>query len=558
MVSIAVAKEAAASHVSLDDSEPSSSFTLVEALAAVALVWYLVVVVVSTVGYTQLRRWYSSPRPPAFCLTQLPPDDIPHVTVIRPVKGLEPSLYDCLAATFRQTYPLQKLTIYFCVSSRDDPAYPTLQRLVDDFPAFDAKILVESDDPQLNGSTEHDHGQRPPMGPNPKIRNMSRAYREAKGDIVWILDCNVWVGRGVCGRMVDTLCGYGGRRKNKFVHLLPLVVDTDTAPHGEESQGLLDGDTNGHGRAHVASSSTERYELRSSGSTSTRKSRIWQLGGGRLEELFMSSSHAKFYTAINTVLIAPCIVGKSNMFRRSHLNALTGPLPEQAEGIDFFSENICEDHLIGDRLWRQQIPAEKTRGESWGKHAMCFGDLAIQPMAGMSVPEYVARRVRWLRVRKFTVTLATLVEPGTESFLCALYGAFAVTTLPFFRDMLGMPQTWTAFWIFWFVNVALWCFVDWTLYRKLHSANSIEVDECTPPFARPPKTSNGTRRPFEEWFLAWLGREGLAWPVWAWAVYGGVTVKWRGKKFWVGFDMKVHEINDKGEEGSERRKARKD
>ncbi|KAL1644394.1 Ceramide glucosyltransferase [Diplodia intermedia] len=558
MVSIAVAKEAAASHVSLDDSEPSSSFTLVEALAAVALVWYLVVVVVSTVGYTQLRRWYSSPRPPAFCLTQLPPDDVPHVTVIRPVKGLEPSLYDCLAATFRQTYPLQKLTIYFCVSSRDDPAYPTLQRLVDDFSAFDAKILVEADDPQLNGSTEHDHGQRPPMGPNPKIRNMSRAYREAKGDIVWILDCNVWVGRGVCGRMVDTLCGYGGRRKNKFVHLLPLVVDTDTAPHGEESQGLLDGDTNGHGRAHVASSSTERYELRGSGSTSTRKSRIWQLGGGRLEELFMSSSHAKFYTAINTVLIAPCIVGKSNMFRRSHLNALTGPLPAQAEGIDFFSENICEDHLIGDRLWRQQIPAEKTQGESWGKHAMCFGDLAIQPMAGMSVPEYVARRVRWLRVRKFTVTLATLVEPGTESFLCALYGAFAVTTLPFFRDTLGMPQTWTAFWIFWFVNVALWCFVDWTLYRKLHSANSIEVDECTPPFARPPKTSNGTRRPFEEWFLAWLGREGLAWPVWAWAVYGGVTVKWRGKKFWVGFDMKVHEIKDKGEEGSERRKARKD
>lgn len=391
------------------------------------------------------------------------------------------------------------------------------------------------------------------MGPNPKIRNMSRAYREAKGDIVWVLDCNVWIAKGVCGRMVDTLCGYGGARKNKFVHQIPLVVDTNTAPHGEESQGLLSGETNGD--AHVASTSTASYDLRNA-APKTRQSRIWQLGGGRLEELFMSSAHAKFYTAINTVLIAPCIVGKSNMFRRSHLDALTGPLPAQAEGIDFFSSNICEDHLIGDRLWRKQIPGEQA-GEKWGKHALVFGDLAIQPMAGMSVREYVARRVRWLRVRKFTVTLATLVEPGTEAFLCSLYGAFAVTTLPFFGDVLGVPRSWAAFWAFWAASVAAWCVVDWTLYRKLHSANSIEVDEMTPPFARPPRTPNGTRRPFGEWFLAWLGRESLAWPVWAWAVYGGVTVTWRGKRFWVGLDMKVHEIEEKGGAG-ENGKGRRD
>ncbi|KAH7042691.1 hypothetical protein B0J12DRAFT_206098 [Macrophomina phaseolina] len=541
MVSIAgAAKGAVASDVSPHDNE-ASSFSLVEILATVALVWYVAVVVVCTVGYTQLRRWYSSPRPPAYCLTQLPRDEIPHVTIIRPVKGLEPSLYDCLAATFRQTYPLQKLTIYFCVSSREDPAYPTLQRLVEDFPAFDAKILIETDDPLLNGEQD---GSRPPMGPNPKIRNMSRAYREAKSDIIWILDCNVWVAPGVCGRMVDTLCGYGGRKKNKFVHQLPLVVDTDTAPHGDESQGLLSGERSGS-----ASTSTAIYPP-------TRKHRIWNLGGGRLEELFMSSSHAKFYTAINTVLVAPCIVGKSNMFRRSHLNSLTGPLPTHAEGIDFFSENICEDHLIGDRLWKQQIPAEK-QGEKWGKHAMCFGDVAIQPMSGMSVREYIARRVRWLRVRKFTVTLATLVEPGTEAFLCSFYAAFAVTTLPYFRDTLGIPQTWTAFWMFWLLNVAVWCVVDWTLYRKLHSAHSIDVDENTPPFARPPKTANGTRRPFGDWFLAWLGREALAWPIWAWAVYGGVTVTWRGKRFWVGLDMKVHEIKN-GDDGAEGGKARRD
>jgi ceramide glucosyltransferase len=31
-----------------------------------------------------------------------------------------------------------------------------------------------------------------------------------------------------------------------------------------------------------------------------------------------------------------------------------------------------------------------------------------------------------------------------------------------------------------------------------------------------------------------------------WAVFGGVTVVWRGKKFWVGMDMKVHAVEEQG------------
>ena len=145
-------------------------------------------------------------------------------------------------------------------------------------------------------------------------------------------------------------------------------------------------------------------------------------------------------------------------------------------------------------------------------------------------------------MRKFTVTLATLVEPGTESFLCSLYGAFAFTTLPLFEDKLGIPQTWKAFSLLWLISVSTWCFTDRILYNKLHSGQSIEVDEDTPFFARPPK--NKSRRPLGEWILAWIGRETLALPIWMWAFWGGTRVEWRGKKFWVGMDMKVHEIPD--------------
>lgn len=50
-----------------------------------------------------------------------------------------------------------------------------------------------------------------------------------------------------------------------------------------------------------------------------------------------------------------------------------------------------------------------------------------------------------------------------------------------------------------------------------------------------------------------MGREVLAFPIWAWAVVGGVTVVWRGRRFWVGTDMKVHEIDGQGDGGGEER-----
>ena len=433
------------------------------------------------------------------------------------MKGLEPSLYDCLASTFHQDYAQNRRHIRFCISDRSDPALPVLERLIHDFPEHDAQILLGEEDEVL---------QKDELGPNPKIRNMSRAYREAIGDIVWIVDCNVWVAKGVCARMVAKLNGVGEEHRNKFVHQLHLVVDTMGTTTREETHGLLD-----------CQASTLTPTTSTTGHDVLQEDRnYWSIGGGRLEELFMSSSHAKFYTAINTVLIAPCIVGKSTMFRKSHLDSLTG-----GQGIDLFSNNICEDHLIGDLLWKQQVPEEK-QGEKWGKHALCFGDLAFQPMANMSVSEYWSRRVRWLRVRKFTVTLATLVEPGTESFLCSLYGAFAITTLPCFSDKFDIPQTWTTFALFWLFSVLVWCAMDWILYQKLHSSASIEIDEHTPAVACPP--NGGVRRPFGEWLLAWLGREALALPIWLWAFYGGTTVEWRGKRFWVGTDMKVHEITN--------------
>lgn len=492
---------------------------------------------------TASTRWrhYSAPSvmpiAPFLDLAQ-----VPHVTIIRPVKGIEPYLYECLAATFHQQYPSAKLTIYFCISARSDPAFPILEKLLVDFTSFDVKILVEEEDPYLSG----EDGQAYILGPNPKIRNMSRSYREAKGDIIWIIDCNVWISKTVAGLMVDHLCGFsatGGRRKYKFVHQLPLAVDVST---------LLD----------TSSSDPQHRSLMSKPVVS------W---GGLLEELFLSTSHAKFYTAISTVGIAPCTVGKSNMFRRSHLNALTPPNPSQnySPGIDHFSSNICEDHLIGDLLWKSSIPpsvqesaaregqairrseTEAAIPATWRNHALLLTPPCIQPLAKHSIRSYCARRTRWLRVRKFTVPLATFVEPGTESLLATTLGIFGLTTASWCQNVLGIPHSWTAFTLLWILAFSSWCAVDFLVWQMLQSWKGEEVDrkDVLHDAGIPMFVGSGRNRKLQEWGKGWLGRELLAWPIWVWACLGGTEVVWRGRKLWVGMDMTVHEVAVDADEG---------
>lgn len=457
-------------------------------------------------------------------MLEKPHRDIPHVTIIRPCKGHEPYLAECLASTFLQDYPRTRLTVHFCVSSRSDAATATVENVLKQYPNFDARLYIEDENPALTTAAGADA-----LGPNPKIRNMSQAYREAKGDLMWVIDCNVWVSRGVGARMVDKICGYGAdgtfTTAYKLVHHLPVCVDVhDDYTSRSGSRKLLRSMSQSHSApprdiAHIQDASDGF--------------------GGRLEELFLSSSHAKMYVAISSVAVAPCIVGKSNMFRKSHLAGLTG-----GKGIDYFSNNICEDHLIGDLLWKSKIvhqPPAKNVRQRLGNHGLVMGDLAIQPVAGMSVGGYIARRVRWLRVRKFTVPAATAVEPGTESVVCSLMGAWGLTTHSSTMPIAGSSWTWLLTW--WLLSMVIWNCVDRTVYLLLHSGATVENGDTIPSFAKPLAMPLAGRRRWFTWLKAWFGREFLAFGIWFWAIWGGVSVTWREKSFWVGFDMRVHEID---------------
>lgn len=220
--------------------------------------------------------------------------------------------------------------------------------------------------------------------------------------------------------------------------------------------------------------------------------------GTRLEEAFLNTNHAKMYIAINMIALDSCVIGKSNLYRRSELELVNGNLKRRSElaevdgrgcGLAAFGRFLAEDNMIGAALWHELDL----------RHELSC-DVAKNAIGGMTFSDYVWRRVRWIRVRKLMSLAATLLEPLTE---CVVLSIIAATCL---RYLLGVHP-------FYFVptHYALWIFVDLDVYKSLAG------------FPLPAS---------KRWsFLAaWVMREVLAFPIWILAMLGD-TVEWRGRRY---------------------------
>lgn len=151
------------------------------------------------------------------------------------------------------------------------------------------------------------------------------------------------------------------------------------------------------------------------------------------------------YSAINFSRASSCIVGKSNIFYKSHL--------EKVGGFRKFGQNMSEDNIIGQAIWNQGL-----------RHCMTT-DFAYQPLGSLSVIAYFKRRSRWTRVRKYAVPAATILEPITESLICGALGAYGMSRV------LGISPI-----LVYCLHIAYWIvndfFIAYTLYpwplSKLH------------------------------------------------------------------------------------------
>ena len=111
-------------------------------LSIALLVLYLFVCTVALVGsftiytrYSKSRGKRESPLPPS------PP--LSGVSILRPLKGLDPQLEECLESAFRQNYP--QFEILLSVADDRDPAADVAKALIAKYPNVNAKLITGND-----------------------------------------------------------------------------------------------------------------------------------------------------------------------------------------------------------------------------------------------------------------------------------------------------------------------------------------------------------------------------------------------------------------------------
>jgi ceramide glucosyltransferase len=108
-------------------------------LSLAFLLLYIAVWVVGLVGsYTIYTRYSKSRRkqeaPP------LPSPPLPGVSILRPLKGLDQQLEECLESAFRQNYP--QFEILLSVADEQDPAGQVAREMIAKYPNIPAKLIV--------------------------------------------------------------------------------------------------------------------------------------------------------------------------------------------------------------------------------------------------------------------------------------------------------------------------------------------------------------------------------------------------------------------------------
>jgi ceramide glucosyltransferase len=134
------------------------------------------------------------------------------ISILKPVRGLDPDAYENFASFCRQDYP--EFEILFAASDADDPVLPVLRKLIADFPERPIRLILVQER----------------LGPNTKVSNLCRLAHEAKHDWLVITDSDVRVEPGYLRSIASLLCepSVGGvTALYRGMEKLPLVAAMD-------------------------------------------------------------------------------------------------------------------------------------------------------------------------------------------------------------------------------------------------------------------------------------------------------------------------------------------
>jgi len=147
----------------------------------------------------------------------------PGVTILKPLRGTEPGLYDNLASFCNQSYP-GPVQILFGVQDPADAAIAAVNRLIADLPGRDLELVKHSR----------------AGGPNPKVANLVGMQGRIRHDIVIIADSDIAVAQDYLSRTVAALyrpnvglvtCLYrGAARAGPWARLASMAIDYHFLP----------------------------------------------------------------------------------------------------------------------------------------------------------------------------------------------------------------------------------------------------------------------------------------------------------------------------------------
>ncbi|PWN28236.1 hypothetical protein BDZ90DRAFT_231987 [Jaminaea rosea] len=567
-------------------------------LSLLALGWYVVIWSICLFGLARARAMFlvRSSSSDAEANSKLEVDDeedrmdeddddaasLPCVSILRPLSGIDcGSLSLNLASTFHLDYPAEKYEVILSVANPDDAALPLAREVVHRYASSSgsrggseprARIVV--------GDIS--------AGVNPKVNNLLRSYVEAKHDLLWVLDSQV------------CLHPQALRRSVKYLHDEPAPAPRPSPrwmnrkPHGPRV-GLVH---------HVPLGVIPPHSRAPAG---------W---GSLVERAFLGTTHAKMYIAINSLSIESCVMGKSNLWRRSDLERVSdtffsvggdgrregdgeGALGSEAFRLahgrrgDARDEEDSEEQ-DGDEEEKTELPpltsqTAKSRilrlSRPLARFSIYLAEDNMLALSLFSPPlslahhlspspacvartdvsdvrtlrDYVGRRMRWIRVRRYMVPAATWIEPFTESGVAGLLALVAAR----WRGW-GIVQGggWGRALGVLLVHFALWLLVDLGVLHALESGGGDaqlgaatgedEDDEAHYESAsshRRPISPSRSRRLFPttssllSFLLAWVLRELLALPIWACAIWGGNEVTWRGTPYRILSDSRAAQLS---------------
>lgn len=120
------------------------------------------------------------------CVRDPEPSYFPGVSILKPVRGLDPDFYEFIRSHAEQDYP--RFEILFGVSHSDDPAIAEIERLAVEYPRVPIRLLVTS-----------------PEAANPKVGVLERLAAAANHPILLVNDSDIRVPRDYLRRVVAPL-----------------------------------------------------------------------------------------------------------------------------------------------------------------------------------------------------------------------------------------------------------------------------------------------------------------------------------------------------------------